>query len=98
MRTDTRGCSLSNDDERHQHNDRLSSTQASPVNQIVEGSFLSQFTQEPLSEVLSDDEWNTPEEAHLILLDMPREQRQLSRDMAFRKSFDKHSSGRGRWV
>ena len=98
MRTDTRGCSLSNDDQRHQHNDRLSNTHSSPVNQIVEGSFPSQFTQEPLSEVLLDDERKAPEEAHLILLDMPREQRQLSRDMAFRKSFDKHSSGRGRWV
>lgn len=96
MRTDTRGCSLSNDDQRHQHNARLSKTHASPVNQIVEGSFLSQFTQDPLSEVLLDDEWKAPEEANLILLDMPREQKQLSRDITFRMSFDKHSSGR--WV
>lgn len=77
---DTGGCSLCTDDQRHQHDNRISNTHASPG--TVEGSSPSHFMQEPLSEVLLDDEWKTLEEAHLILLDMPREQRQLSRDIA----------------
>lgn len=78
--TDTGGCSLCNNDQRHQHGDKISNIHASPG--TVEGSSPSQFLQERLSEVLLDDEWKALEEAHLILSDMPTEQRQLSRDVA----------------